>query len=245
MANNATRAAPGLGSLQLVGKRRRVVPGGGQPGAAGEAGQERLLFLASFKRSKPPPPEGGTHPETGRETVKSVPPVSFYRKSQVKSIRSFFKVERLSSTRSDRRIDMYLCFLFETTVSTAASLAEILHVPNQTQQRSCVEDRHVGTVSRPRSGVEDEVVVVSSEAHQTGERGRYTRIAPRLTAHHESTAHHTMNPWTSRPRTAIPSSTKPPRAAGQPAAVVPSEAARAAAAHTKRGQQASGGGRTR
>ena len=224
------------------------MPGGGQPGAAGEAGQERLQEICSLLPSKPPPPEGGTHPETGRETVKSVPPVSFYRKSQVKSIRSFFKVERLSSTRSDRRIPHRHVFLFvfcETTVSTAASLAEILHVPNQTQQRSCVEDRHVGTVSRPRSGVEDEVVVVSSEAHQTGERGRYTRIAPRLTAHHESTAHHTMNSWTSRPRTAIPSSTKPPRAAGQPAAVVPSEAARAAAAHTKRGQQASGGGRTR
>ena len=220
------------------------MPGGRPTGGRGRSGARKnaMLFLASFK---PPPPEGGTHPETGRETVKSVPPVSFYRKSQVKPIRSFFKVER-SCHQHDRIGAHRHVFVFcETTVSTAASLAEILHVPNQTQQRSCVEDRHVGTVSRPRSGVEDEVVVVSSEAHQTGERGRYTRIAPRLTAHHESTAHHTMNSWTSRPRTAIPSSTKPPRAAGQPAAVVPSEAARAAAAHTKRGQQASGGGRTR
>ena len=83
--------------------------------------------LASFK---PPPPEGGTHPETGRETVKSVPPVSFYRKSQVKSIRSFFKqVERFSSTRSDRRIDMYfyLCFVRPRSVLLPHSLKSYMY----------------------------------------------------------------------------------------------------------------------
>ena len=105
----------------------KTVPGGGQPGAAGEAGQERGQEICSLLPSNHPPPEGGTHPETGRETVKSVPPVSFYRKSQVKSIRSFFKVERLSSTRSDRRIDMYLCFLRPRSVLLPHSLKSYMY----------------------------------------------------------------------------------------------------------------------